>query len=67
MSATKVENLVTTREGDTIKMLKKSEWLIKSSSDTGSITGIAPGSVAYTADLSYMAMFDGENWVQIGG
>ncbi|MBO7686747.1 MAG: hypothetical protein J6V72_10195 [Kiritimatiellae bacterium] len=28
---------------------------------------LPPGSVAYTADLSYMAMWDGTEWKQIGG
>lgn len=45
----------------------KTEWLIASSSDLEDIPPVAPGSVAYTADLTYMAMFDGEAWQTIGG
>ena len=30
-------------------------------------TDVPAGSVAYTADLSYMAIFDGTEWKQIGG
>lgn len=45
----------------------KTEWLIASSSDLADIPPVAPGSVAYTADLTYMAMFDGEAWQTIGG
>ena len=49
------------------KVLHKTEWLIDSETDTADIPEVAPGSVAYTADLSYMAMWDGTDWVQIGG
>ena len=45
----------------------KREYLIDSSADTATLPSCAPGSVAYTADLSYMAMFDGTAWTQIGG
>jgi hypothetical protein len=45
----------------------KTEWLITSSADLEDIPPVAPGSVAYTADLTYMAMFDGDTWQQIGG
>ena len=49
------------------KVLHKTEWLIDTEADTSEIPEVAPGSVAYTADLSYMAMWDGTDWVQIGG
>ena len=48
-------------------MRRKAEYLIDSESDLSSIPDVAPGSVAYTPDLSYMAMYDGDNWHQIGG
>lgn len=67
MSVTRVENLVTERNGDTLTIRQKREWIVDSASDVSSITNAAPGSVAYTADLSYMAMFDGTEWVTIGG
>ena len=43
--------------------------VIKDSNVTGSLPeDAAPGSVCYTADLSYMAMKDIDGtWVQIGG
>ena len=48
-------------------LLRKSEWLIDASTDTSDIPAVAPGSLAYTADLSYMAMYDGTQWHEIGG
>ena len=45
----------------------KTEWLIESSTDLAEITHVAPGSIAYTADGSYFAMYDGTQWVQWGG
>lgn len=41
--------------------------LLMTSADDELPTDVPVGSVAYTADLSYMAMFDGTEWVQIGG
>lgn len=43
------------------------EYMIKSSSVLASLPECVAGSTAYTADLSYMAQYDGENWVQMGG
>ena len=45
---------------------KYKEIMLKTSS-VAIPTDVPVGSVAYTADLSYIALFDGENWVQIGG
>ena len=42
------------------------ELLLKNSGVTKP-TGFPAGTVAYTADLSYMAMYDGTTWTQIGG
>lgn len=43
------------------------EYMINSSSVLASLPECVAGSIAYTADLSYMAQYDGENWVQMGG
>ena len=48
-------------------MRRKAEYLIDSEADIDSIPDVAPGSVAYTPDLSFMAMYDGDEWHQIGG
>lgn len=45
---------------------QRCDLLIKDSTVTLP-TNVPVGSVAYTADLSYMAIFDGTNWTQIGG
>ena len=45
---------------------KKKEILMKNSSVTLP-TNVPAGSVAYTADMSYVAMFDGTEWKQMGG
>lgn len=42
------------------------EILVKDSSVTLP-TDVPVGSIAYTADMSYMAQFDGEAWQEIGG
>lgn len=42
------------------------EYLIDAAEDVVDIEDAAPGSVAYTADMKYMAMKDRNgNWVQI--
>lgn len=44
------------------------EFLIDSTGDVANLpTDCQPGSVAYTADLLFMAMFDGAQWKTIGG
>lgn len=67
MAARQISDISVETEGGLTKSYAKSEWLIDSSSDTANIPKVAPGSVAYTADLTYMAMYDGTQWVQIGG
>ena len=64
MSAKQISDISQEADG-TIR--SKSEWLIDSDSDLSGIPDVAPGSVAYTPDLSYMAMYDGDTWHQIGG
>lgn len=43
------------------------EYMIKSSSVLASLPECVAGSVAYTADLAFMAQFDGDEWVTVGG
>lgn len=43
------------------------EYMIKSSSVLASLPECVAGSVAYTADLTFMAQFDGDEWVTVGG
>lgn len=46
----------------------RQEYLIESVSDVQNLSVSVPtGSVAYTADLSNMYMFDGDEWIKIGG
>lgn len=45
----------------------KSEWIVSGASDLANIPAVAAGSVAYSADLSFIAMFDGTQWVTIKG
>lgn len=67
MAAKQILDTVYEKDGGTEHRYSKTEWLIGSSSDLTDIPEVAPGSVAYTADLTYMAMYDGEEWHQIGG
>ena len=67
MAAKLILNTVYERDGNVTTVYHKTEWLIDSSDDLSGIAKVAPGSVAYTADLSYMAMYDGTQWKQIGG
>lgn len=53
--------------GEENQILQKLEFIIDDSSDLSNLPECAPGSVAYTADLSYMAMWDGSTWTKIGG
>ena len=43
------------------------EYMIKSTSVLASLSECVAGSVAYTADLTFMAQFDGDEWVTVGG
>lgn len=67
MAVTQVQPEMVVYKDGSVHVLRKLEFLIGSAADLSSIPDCAPGSVAYTADLSYMAMFDGTEWVQIGG
>lgn len=66
MAATQIKPAVIVH-GEENKVLLQMEFLIDSSSDLSGLPECAPGSVAYTADLSYMAMWDGSTWTKIGG
>lgn len=66
MAATQIKPAVIVH-GEENKVLLQMEFLIGSSSDLSGLPECAPGSVAYTADLSYMAMWDGSTWTKIGG
>ena len=48
-------------------LVRKAEFQIDGSEDLADIPLVAPGSVAYKADGSYVAVFNGEEWVQWGG
>lgn len=43
------------------------EFLVDSAADTANLPKCDVGSIAYKADMSYIAMYDGETWVEIGG
>lgn len=43
------------------------ELLIANKDVTLPTENMPVGSIAYTADMSYIAQFDGTNWVEIGG
>ena len=45
----------------------KSEWLVTGADDVENIPKVAPGSLAYSADLTFVAMYDGTQWVTIKG
>lgn len=47
--------------------LEKLEFLIDSGDDLTDLPDCLPGSVAYTADLLSMYMFNGSTWTRIGG
>lgn len=67
MAAKLIQDVIFEKVGNVTTGYHKCEYLVDSESDVADIPRVAPGSVAYTADLSYMAMYDGEDWVQIGG
>lgn len=67
MSAIQVLDTAVTRSGGGTTIKLKTEWLIGSSSDLTSIPDVAPGSVAYTADLTEMYLWDGTEWKAVGG
>lgn len=67
MAATQVLNTVLHYGESETTVLQKTEWIIGSSSDLTSIPDVAPGSVAYTADLTSMYIWDGTEWKAVGG
>ena len=69
MAAVQVKDISMKTDPETgaVSYLPKSEWILGSSSDTSEIPDVAPGSVAYTADGTYIAVYDGTQWVQWGG
>ena len=66
MAVTQVNPVVGVR-GEDNQGLQRMEFLVGSSSDLSSMPECAPGSIAYTADLSLVAMFDGSSWQIIKG
>lgn len=46
---------------------QKTEWIVTDSSDLENIPKVAPGSTAYSADMTFIAMFDGTEWKVIRG
>lgn len=66
MAVTQVEPVVIVR-GEDNQVLQRMELLVGSSSDLASAPECAPGSIAYTADLTFIAMFNGTEWVTIKG
>lgn len=46
---------------------RRKEFLIGSTDDIENLPAADPGSIAYTADMVNMYMYDGTTWVKIGG
>lgn len=67
MAFVQVKPVAVVRGDDEDKVVQLMEFIIGSSSDLTGLPDCAPGSLAYTADLSYRAQFDGTTWHQIGG
>ena len=67
MAARMIVDTIREKDGNITTAYSKTEWMIDSSSDLSGIPKVAPGSVAYTADMTYMAMFDGTEWHELGG
>ena len=61
--------IILNSERDWATKKNKDEWLIRSSSELDDLPDtVGPGSVAYTADLSFMAIMDEDGtWQEIGG
>ena len=49
------------------KILQLLEFIVDSVDDLGDLPDCAPGSVAYTGDMSYVAMWDGSQWNTVKG
>lgn len=67
MSAKQVKelNTATTAAGEV--SVGRTEWIVDSAADLAGLPPVGPGSVAYKADGSYIAIYDGTNWVQWTG
>lgn len=46
---------------------KASKEIVMRNADVVLPTDVPAGSVAYTGDMTYMAVFDGVEWKQVGG
>lgn len=49
------------------KILQQMTFLVDGSSDLAGLPECAPGSFAYTADMTFIAQYDGSEWVIIKG
>ncbi len=65
--ATQINNVAYVSSDGNLVGIPKAEYMIANEADLANIPEVAPGSVAYTADLTYMAMWDGTEWKKIGG
>ena len=68
MSAIQISDLAQEKvDGNTI-ITMRSEWLLPNGqSDLATIPPVAPGSFAYTGDMTLMYQYDGTAWKKIGG
>lgn len=53
--------------GENNQVLQRLEFIVDSSSDLANLPECAPGSIAYSADMSVIAMYDGTQWAIIKG
>lgn len=67
MAYVQVKPVSVVRGDDGTTVLQLMEFIVGSSSDLASLPDCAPGSLAYTADLTYVAMWDGTQWTEIAG
>lgn len=65
--ATLINPYVVENDNGKMTAYHKTEWIVDNSADVANIPKVAPGSMAYTADMTYMAMYDGTQWKRIGG
>ena len=66
MAFVQVKTAVVDRTDGT-KVLELMEFIIGSESDLSGLPDCAPGSLAYTGDMSYVAMYDGTQWNTVKG
>ena len=67
MAARQVKDVSAVATESGVTYTRQTEWIIDGAADLVEITEAAAGSVAYKADGSYIAIFDGTNWVQWTG